>query len=53
MEPKAQPIYYKLRLNINDDPGCCVTHTNKDSDSKTDIHWSLFDYVCTIFKHKV
>jgi hypothetical protein len=50
MDPKAQPVYYKLQLIADQDPIRGVTHTNQDG--VTDIYWSVFDYFCVMYLHK-
>ena len=47
---KAQPVYYKLQLILNQDPIRGVTHTNQDG--VTDIYWGVFDFLCVIHAHK-
>jgi len=49
MDPKAQPVYYKLQLIADQDPIRGVTHTNEDG--VTDIHWGVFDFLCIMYEH--
>jgi hypothetical protein len=50
MDPKVQPVYYKLQLIPDQDLICCFWHTNQDG--VTDIYWSIFDYFCIMYEHK-
>ena len=51
VEPKGQAVnYYKLELYKDDDPVRGVTHTDKSG--ATDVHWSVFDFLCVIYNHK-